>query len=81
MGIFQRQDRREPLTLHLSLGSLVQSHKKLHDWKQLDLQPQPELRVHNNVVGGGLEDGEAGYKTRKDMVKGCRAPWFHHTMG
>jgi hypothetical protein len=33
------------------------------------------------VVGGGLEDGEAGYKTRKDMVKGCRAPWFHHTMG
>lgn len=39
MELFQRQDRREPLTLHLSLGRLVQSHKKLHDWNQLDLKP------------------------------------------
>lgn len=64
MGLIQRQDRREPLTLHLSLGRLVQSHKKLHDWDQLDLQPQPKHRVHNNVVGGGFEDGEARCKTR-----------------
>lgn len=78
---FFRDKTGEPLTLHLSLGSLVQSHKKLHDWNQLDLQPQPENRVHNNVVGGGLEDGEARCKTRKDMVKGGRAPWFHRTMG
>lgn len=64
MELFQRQDRRKPLTLHLSLGRLVQSHKKLHDWNQLDLQPQSEHRVHNNVVRGGSEDGEARCKTR-----------------
>lgn len=74
MGLSQRQDGREPLTLHLPLGSLVQSHKKLHDRNQLDLQPQPENRVHDNVVGGGLEDGEARCKIRRDVVRGSRAP-------
>lgn len=64
MGLFQGQDEKGPLTLHLSLGSLVQSHKKLHDWNQLDLQPQPKHGVHNDVVGGRLENGEARCKTR-----------------
>lgn len=36
-GAFSGTIQKGPLTLHLSLGRLVQSHIKLHDWGQLNL--------------------------------------------
>lgn len=51
-----------PLTLHMPLGNLVQRQEELHDGQQLHLQPEAEGGVHHEVVGGRLEDGEAGCK-------------------
>lgn len=65
------RSREGPLTLHAPLGGLVQRQEELHHGRQLHLQPEAEGRVHEEVVGGWLEDGEA--RCKAGVVRGVGA--------
>ena len=52
--------RRRSLTAHLSVIGGVQPEEHLHEGHQLNLQLQPEARVHQDKEGRRPEDGDVG---------------------